>query len=851
MPQTIIDVDGTDLFPYLRVAPGEGFDPADPDFMEPQFGDAVGLGDPLLSIAQHNREIAIPVHLRSPVTALTNEVTNPNMEVDLTGWAIAPAGTTTLTTGARQTDWSSKGRASIRFTASVGASGAVNFVNATIPSTVTSPAAAPGEVWQARVNANILSNTSQIVMTINWFTAANAFISTASTTYAAGTTGERILQASGTAPATTAKCNLTVQISSVIGSVDMYFDNASLVKSTTPVATFSGSDLYADWNGAAYNSSSTTYSGKDGLTSTISKLHQVLNQGKVFAWRDEGLSDITSYDIQFARFEAEYNYRRTQKYIQSGIIRIFAKPFGHTGTMRGGIGSAVGTGVTVSVPLGTQIMGDQLSDLEVLVRSASQVGAPKHPAYVQGYSIVPSGYAYDIPAASMTLFTGGGTYGSPSLGAASGGAGSQAIYFGSSQSALADPDAFFRLAQVNLSPASMYAGRNRVLGVVSMRQYPGPDFRAYLVNTGNPLGPPVCATVHADRGWGLVDFGTFNPVSNRQATISLRIEANLQGAERSGAGQQRTNNIIVSRELELNRILVLPENSTVLTVNSKRALVGYDSFDDHGLSSLNSVVDRLGNSYSTPVNATAGLINAAAGVSPTTSANGWQRGDAQVLTPTYINWSMEAYGQFQAMPSSAIVLAKMISYLNQGAVGPVVRYANNHLAIGRAGMDMSIAGADTFVNVASTALASYSGDFGLRTTMVGAEVFAEVFAGASLVATISASHSTFEVSGWPAFGVVGTVNSFGIYGVRYNAISSIAIAPRDEFLFSSLLNTVDISNASVYRESGDMRVRGAIPKATSANYYNLIGIQIPMSGGLASDRLEVEVYARENFTYAR
>lgn len=64
-----LKVDGFDLWTYTRIAPGEGLDISDSDFIEPQFGDSgLGFGDQLISVHNRNREIVIPIHLRSDTT---------------------------------------------------------------------------------------------------------------------------------------------------------------------------------------------------------------------------------------------------------------------------------------------------------------------------------------------------------------------------------------------------------------------------------------------------------------------------------------------------------------------------------------------------------------------------------------------------------------------------------------------------------------------------------------------------------------------------------------------------------------------------------------------------------------
>lgn len=55
-----------DLAPYLRVAEGDGLDPADGDFLTPAFSELATLdGSPVLNVAAQNKELAFPLHLRA------------------------------------------------------------------------------------------------------------------------------------------------------------------------------------------------------------------------------------------------------------------------------------------------------------------------------------------------------------------------------------------------------------------------------------------------------------------------------------------------------------------------------------------------------------------------------------------------------------------------------------------------------------------------------------------------------------------------------------------------------------------------------------------------------------------
>lgn len=187
-------------------------------------------------------------------TTLLNLILNPSFEVSTADWVAAASGGTTLTTFARQSGWAKDGTWAARYTASVGTAGSVNFVNATAPT--TKPACTVGEWITARCSAYILTNTSQIVFTINWFTAAGAFLSTSTDVAAAGVTGLREFVVTAQAPATAGLFNVTMQVSNVIGTVDMYFDSVLLARSATPLAYFDGDTYGYGWTGTAHASTS-------------------------------------------------------------------------------------------------------------------------------------------------------------------------------------------------------------------------------------------------------------------------------------------------------------------------------------------------------------------------------------------------------------------------------------------------------------------------------------------------------------------------------------------------------------------------------------------------------------------
>ena len=188
---------------------------------------------------------------------LTNEAPNPSFEIDLANWSASKGGTANavLTTFARQNGWKKVGSWSARYTATINAAGSTHYVNATTPG-VKLPCV-PNEWITATVSAKVLANTSRITLSINWLTAAGGYISSSNApSIEAGQFGVFDMTATAKAPATAGGFNLTVQISQVIGTADMYLDAATIARRSEPVAYGDGSMPGWTWSGAPHASAS-------------------------------------------------------------------------------------------------------------------------------------------------------------------------------------------------------------------------------------------------------------------------------------------------------------------------------------------------------------------------------------------------------------------------------------------------------------------------------------------------------------------------------------------------------------------------------------------------------------------
>jgi hypothetical protein len=103
----------------------------------------------------------------------------------------------------------------------------------------------------------------------------------------------------------------------------------------TTDAFFDGDTAGCKWNGARGLSTSTTWVGKDGLHNLVEAVNRRLGStGCQLVYRDHAASTFTYFDVVFARFEPDFNFRRSQFNYAQGVVRLQVRPFGHTGTTR-------------------------------------------------------------------------------------------------------------------------------------------------------------------------------------------------------------------------------------------------------------------------------------------------------------------------------------------------------------------------------------------------------------------------------------------------------------------------------------------------------------------------------------
>lgn len=634
----IIKVDGFDLYPFLRVAPDDGFDPADPDFISPQFGDVAGEGAPLISINEDNREFVVPVHF------------------------------------------------------------------------------APYK--------------------------------------------------------------------------DVTFANT-----------------------------------KDGLHLLVQAWNARLAGAQQLEWRDEGATNSTFLDVVAARFEPAYQFRRAQSKWMSGVVRIWTRPFGTSGTyIIRATAAATGVSVVAAIP---SVAGDQNAIVQPNIRTGS---APVPQGRVVGFAVAPSGRWIDVPAASI-LATG---YYSSTITAAANGPGSQCIAIGHAQSVGGQ-------GRLCLSPASMYIGRTRVLGCVQ-----GLFGQIQAVNqNGDLIGQPSLASYGA--GWGLVDIGvlTVDPVPG---TATVVLDFNSPANTVSGYAFEESDIYNFPGHVRLSRLLLLPEDSTALVIDTNRKLLSQFGVAQLSQGATNFLNDDLGNVLAVPNGNTILQCIGAAGFAPTGAAAGvFKKGGLQVNCPDITDFFGEVGFGLSANASQAVFIGRAFQS-NAGAVSPGGIVAQVHRAAAAAGNDViSIVAGSTLLasKAASIGAAALVFRIGMGTMVAEVRDRGTTF---QTLTAVGAASSGFVDPGVLLIGVNGTGTSSTITQWRVQEIASAPVNPRDSYEFTPS-GVIRRNTASVI--TGKLSALGQQIITATPGYNQVVAFEQPLTSQEGNHILDVEVRVRERFTYAR
>jgi hypothetical protein len=585
---------------------------------------------------------------------------------------------------------------------------------------------------------------------------------------------------------------------------------------------------------------------KDALHALIRQINNAAAQRPlVLEWRDDGANASTFSDVQFVRFEPDFNFRRSQHAYAAGILHVWTSGYGHTGTTRVAA-TAAGTGIFLSVPIAS-LAGDAPALLDTTIVSGAVL--PSLGRIIAIAPITNPSYTPQILAGSLTDLQTGAT-----LVGASGADGSQYLALPVSPTGGVSGVA----CKVPLPNPTIAGGDNRILAVVQSGIDSGVGLYA-LDPYGNVMGPTAVASF--SQGFGLVDLGVCRlPTIGYPTQPKISIYAGALWA--SGAAGPA---ILASPGgLKLNEILCLPDKNLTLILErySGGTYLSKDGFARSG--GIDGQNDDLGNPWSD------GYNNVGLG--------------SMILTEFGAGAILFPGTGFNAVPSAidSAHLAGLLSdsmlvsckpALNGGEVRLVKEAASGVYVQARVNrdtgyIDLGAATNGTLNLLASVAVASDSTTLRFSLQCQGGAALVNVtrddgagllVAGASSgFASLGASSAAVAGAGMPALAVCQGSNSSGnlilahVYSWEVDSIANTNIQAFDSY-------RIDGVNADSYRTSsagvfaGQKLVgvqRGAFPKMVPST-TSVAVLCVPFDQGVANDLISAAVSVRERFSYGR
>ena len=250
------------------------------------------------------------------------------------------------------------------------------------------------------------------------------------------------------------------------------------------------------------------------LHQLIRDINQELTRGAVVEYASSASAEVTHFDLERGRLEVDYKYWISRAARARATLRLWTRPYGHTGTSRL-IASVAAT--SIARVQATQIAGDIDARVSLKITNGAGPGV-----VVAGYGVkypVASGYTPNRGASALTALADGVT---ASVFGASGRMGSQAIGF------QITPTTTNRLLGLPLRMQD--AGRYRLLVsfAASLANASGVTLFAAREDTGAQITQPAISLGSAPWGWQDLGEYTVEP-----STVDQRIGLFCYGA--SGA----------------------------------------------------------------------------------------------------------------------------------------------------------------------------------------------------------------------------------------------------------------------------------------------------------------------------
>jgi hypothetical protein len=855
----LLTVNGRNVTHYLATSE-EAFDPADPEFSDPQFAGAPAFseGAAFSADAVGNREMVFPLVLKAHPTERTNLATNPKAADGTTEWTNVSLTTFEQVTSLPGDGW---------------------------PEGVTTGFHCVGDASNdlARISfpvTNGLTYRASIYLYVESLTATGLLLTvfksgggTAVNSSNIATVGSLVrVDAEWTADETATQ-TLNIRQSGA-GGADWTFSAVLIEESNSLGVYFDGDDLDAVWAGTANASTSTTLVDTAGLHRMIQNLNGVLEQGAPVKFQMPAATDATHFDLERGRLEPQFEYWLGRAGKLRATLRLWTRPFGHTGTSRT-IASRAATGAVEFVATG--VLGDVDALANIEVRVGSKVASTGR---VIGYGVHRSASFAAIRGPSSAEFV---AQAGATVRGYSGALGSQALAIPVS------PTGASGVALTSfLAPPGGHVGRHRLFGV--MRSRLDQPVTLYARDRfGGALGPTTAASQTDATKWGLVDLGEVHvPAGGSRGAPTQYVE--LVGGGASGAV------VVASPALELNRLIYMPlgeapgvlrtrgaGGDSALYSDSFGRMISYldlltskptaDSGEAwarfsgaFGLGPIGFPINPLG--MLGPVASRTGGDNNRTGANASAGhalASGALVNDIQ----TEIKLSLGGVSPSVAAASSAAILwAKSLtnaSTVTDGVAAKLQLGPSQFLQLltRTAGVDTVRASAGIASILASGLYQGAQHRLVLRTTGGSADAWVATGALAALPA-LSASAAAVTVAGWPAVelnagsNIASSVILIDDFAAQSVGAGASDIAGRAWFRFESHPERRTIrSNASVFDADQEAEFRGAHPQVppvgspgASSNARVVVFSGDP-DDFLGNDLLDVRVDVTERFRFLR
>ena len=309
--------------------------------------------------------------------------------------------------------------------------------------------------------------------------------------------------------------------------------------------------------------------------------------------------------------------------------------------------------------------------------------------------------------------------------------------------------------------------------------------------------------------------------------------------------------LVGSPALQINELLILPENQTTLIREGTPSRIAFDDFERDG--DLAGSFDLLGNSWASP-------LNFGTNARFTTSLEPAVHGYAAIQQDASTDDAAAARVDVAITDAEHRILVQNLvpgaiwGLGKESATGAWMRGVVNIASTTGGYLNLAYANTPPTV-IACVAIPSFAAGVHRPEIVVGhagrqAWVSLRHASTAQVLASLGASNANFADRGYPFITAVGSVGAPVLYEYSVNALTTSGLAPADTYRIDGVNDTVwrQTNGGDWAGDLGGVRL-GRTPEApipTSA----FAAFSVPF-GGAANDILAVEVRARERFRFAR